>query len=100
APLEPTGEACTASTTQTGGFDGVYDPGVSFQQNILCAMPVTARLSGVSSIHIQRLSRSTHLCSLQSMVMPTVCISKNSVLIPQATISSNGCVLHRCERAS
>jgi hypothetical protein len=42
APFETRGETGTATATKAGILDGLDDPGVAFEDYVLCAMPVAA----------------------------------------------------------
>jgi len=41
-PLETGRETGTATTTETGVLNGLDDPGVAFEEDVFCAMPVAA----------------------------------------------------------
>jgi hypothetical protein len=41
-PFETRRETCTATTTESGVLHGLDDPRISFEKDVLCAMPVAA----------------------------------------------------------
>ena len=41
-PFETRRKTGTATTTETGVLNGLDDPGVAFEEDVFCAMPVAA----------------------------------------------------------
>jgi len=41
-PFETRGETSAATATETGVLNGLDDPGVTFEEDVFCAMPVAA----------------------------------------------------------
>jgi hypothetical protein len=51
APLETRGEASASSTSETRGLDGVDDPGIALEQDLLCLVPVPSFLHRTHTPH-------------------------------------------------
>ena len=95
APFETTGEAGTSSSTKTRVLDGLDDPRVAFEENILGFVPVTARLEQALSHVIRRKEvwSGTHHGALDTMVMSAVRVGEDTVLVLQSAVVTNGRVL-------